>query len=61
MLNVPPFVTLLVYFDCALQNDVFNRLILRQKVTLRIVDRGAEVFNSLSIKASRLCSHRIQT
>lgn len=61
MLNVPPFVTLLVYFDCALRNDVFfNRLMLRQKVTLRIVDRGAEVFNSLSIKVSRLCSHRIR-
>lgn len=62
VLNVPPFVTLLVYFDCALQNDVF--LIdwyLGKRVTLRIVDRGAEVFNSLSIKVSRLCSHRIQT
>lgn len=23
VLNVPPFVTLEVYFDCALQNDVF--------------------------------------
>lgn len=29
-------------------------------MTLRIVDRGAEVFNSLSIKVSRLCSHRIR-
>lgn len=46
---------------CFAKWRVFNRLILRQKVTLRIVDRGAEVFNSLSIKVSRLCSHRIQT
>lgn len=45
---------------CFAKWRVFNRLILRQKVTLRIVDGGAEVFNSLSIKVSRLCSHRIR-